>query len=218
VYEPRYSPDQLLRDLRKQGIKDKRVLSALQRVRREEFVPDEHRSVAYRNAPLPIGEGQTISQPLVVALMLQALRLKRTERVLEIGTGSGYQTAILAELSRSVVSVERHASLADEARERLDRMGYGNVSVHVANGTLGWPTGAPYDAIVTSAGAPEVPESLLAQLSENGRLILPVGSMIAQRLVLIRRKGSGFERTDRGSVRFVPLIGEDGWGGGASKN
>lgn len=208
-----YSPEQLWRELRRQGIDDEQVLAALKRVPREHFVSDGQRPLAYRNAPLPIGEGQTISQPFVIALMLQELRLTGTERALEIGTGSGYQAALLAQMAGSVVSVERHASLAESARSKLAELGYANVTVHVANGTLGWLPDAPYDAIVVSAGSPTVPNQLLEQLSDGGRLILPIGSMTAQELVLVRRRGGSFERVERGAVRFVPLVGREGWGG-----
>jgi protein-L-isoaspartate(D-aspartate) O-methyltransferase len=205
--------DQLFRELRKQGITDDRVLAAFQRVRREQFVDEHQHGAAYRNEPLPIGEGQTISQPFVVALMLQELRLDGSEHVLEIGTGSGYQTALLAELARSVVSVERHANLAEQARERLERLGYRQVTVQIANGTLGWPSSGPYDAILVSAAAPEVPTPLLQQLADGGRLIVPVGSMTAQELVLVTRSGERFSQRRLGAVRFVPLVGREGWGG-----
>jgi protein-L-isoaspartate(D-aspartate) O-methyltransferase len=205
--------ERLLRELRGQGITDSRVIAAFEQVRREQFVDEQQHGAAYRNEPLPIGEGQTISQPFVVALMLQELRLYGTEHVLEIGTGSGYQTALLAELAKSVVSVERHASLADRARERLARLGYLHVSVQIANGTLGWKAAAPYDAILVSAAAPEVPTPLLQQLAEGGRLILPVGSMTAQELVLVARSKDGYSQRRLGAVRFVPLVGREGWGG-----
>ena len=215
---PKYRLEKLLKELRKHGIGDERVLAALERVPRERFISGEQQELAYRNAPLPIGEGQTISQPFVVAFMLQELRLAGTEHVLEVGTGSGYQTALLAELTNSVVSTERHASLADGARQRLARLGYTNVAVYAADGTRGWPRNAPYDAIVVSAGAPEVPTALLDQLADGGRLILPVGSLVSQKLFLVQRRGEHFERYDRGDVRFVPLVGEEGWGGRASSN
>lgn len=209
--QPQYRPDALLAELRQFGISDERVLEAVARISREHFVSEEQRPLAYRNEPLPIGESQTISQPYVVALMLQELRLDGSERVLEIGTGSGYQTALLSSLARSVVSVERYTSLADAARERLAALQCQNVTIQVADGTLGWPTGAPYDAIVVSAAAPEVPTALLKQLADGGRLILPVGGRTAQELVLVSRHGQNFERHQRGPVRFVPLIGQEGW-------
>jgi protein-L-isoaspartate(D-aspartate) O-methyltransferase len=191
------------------------VLAAVGAVPREAFVAPELRHLAYRNAPLPIGEQQTISQPFVVAFMLQELQLGGDEKVLEIGTGSGYQTAILARLARRVVSIERIEILAEQATEVLEHLGIDNCEVHVANGSLGWPEQAPYDAIVVSAASPDVPDALTAQLAEGGRLILPVGSLTAQELMLVRRRGGQLHRENRGPVRFVPLIGEEGWGGGS---
>jgi protein-L-isoaspartate(D-aspartate) O-methyltransferase len=189
------------------------VLAAVGAVPREAFVAPELRHLAYRNAPLPIGEQQTISQPFVVAFMLQELQLSGDEKVLEIGTGSGYQTAILARLARRVVSIERIEVLAERATVVLGQLGIENCEVHVANGSLGWPEQAPYDAIVVSAASPDVPDALSAQLAEGGRLILPVGSLTAQELMLVRRRGGQLHRENRGPVRFVPLIGEEGWGG-----
>ncbi len=206
------SRTELVEELRQHGIADLRVLDAIGQVERERFVPPEERAQAYRNAPVPIGEGQTISQPYVVALMLQELRLTGDERVLEIGTGSGYQTALLAELVGQVASVERIDVFANRARALLADLGYVNVTVHLADGTLGWPEQAPYDAIVVSAGAPSVPDSLLAQLADGGRLIVPVGSRTAQELVLIERHGHELVQQHRVRVRFVPLLGHEAWG------
>lgn len=208
-----YSPEQLWRELRHQGIDDAQVLAAMKRVPREHFVAENQRALAYRNAPLPIGEGQTISQPFVIALMLQELKLTGSEKALEIGTGSGYQAAVLAEMADSVISLERHATLAERARLRLELLGCTNVTIHVADGSLGWPPEAPYDAVVVSAGSPSVPDQLLEQLADGGRLILPIGSMSAQELVLVKRQGDSFQRFERGAVRFVPLVGREGWGG-----
>jgi protein-L-isoaspartate(D-aspartate) O-methyltransferase len=207
---------ELVQELRRQGLDDERVLAAISRLPRERFVPAARPDLVYRNAPLPIGGGQTISQPYVVALMLAELRLRGDEKVLEVGTGSGYQTALLAELAAWVTSVERIESLAESARTLLAELGYRNVAIHLANGTLGWPPDAPYDAIVVSAAAPIVPDALLAQLGEGGRLILPVGSLQAQELLLVERQGDSFVQHRRGGVRFVPLLGEQGWEGSAT--
>jgi protein-L-isoaspartate(D-aspartate) O-methyltransferase len=201
----------LVAELRHDGVHDERVLAAIGAVPREEFVPPEHRASAYRNAPLPIGAGQTISQPLVVGLMTQALGLAGNERVLEVGTGSGYQAAVLCRLAAHIVSVERFAELAERARVVLDRIGCTNVDVHVSNGTLGWPDGAPYDAIIVTAGAPDVPQALVAQLADGGRLVIPVGDRASQELVLVTREGDTTRTQRLGPVRFVPLVGEEGW-------
>ena len=201
----------LVAELRREGVHDERVLAAIGAVPREEFVPPEHRADAYRNAPLPIGAGQTISQPLVVGLMTQALALTGTERVLEVGTGSGYQAAVLCRLAAQIISVERFPALAERARVVLARLGCANVAVYVSNGTLGWPAGAPYDAIIVTAGAPEVPEALVAQLGHGGRLVIPVGDRASQELVLVTRQGADVQTQRLGPVRFVPLVGEEGW-------
>ena len=201
----------LVDELRFDGIRDERVLAAVGRVPRDAFVPDERRDLAYRNAALPIGERQTISQPFVVALMTQELGLDGSERVLEIGTGSGYQTAILAELTAHVVSVERHATLLEGARRVLAQLGYRNLELHLSNGSLGWPAGAPYDRIIVTAAAPELPEPLLDQLGPRGRLILPVGVATQQELLLVTRDSDGLHQRRLGPVRFVPLVGQAGW-------
>lgn len=194
------------------GITDPLVVAAMGAVPREAFVAPGRRRAAYEERPLPIGEGQTISQPYVVALMTQALELTGTERVLEVGTGSGYQAAVLAAIVPRVVTVERRPALAAQARVTLDQLGVEGVEVHVGDGTRGWPPDAPYDAIVVTAGGPEVPPALVDQLAPGGRLVVPVGGRGAQRLVRVRRAADGSLATeDLGGVAFVPLVGEQGW-------
>ena len=196
-------------DLRSRGIGDRRVLDAMGTVHREAFVPDDQRRLAYRDRPLPIGSRQTISQPYIVALMADAAEVGPDDVVLEIGTGSGYGAAVLAELARRVVTIERHRSLAERAREALSSEQVDNVEVLVGDGTEGHADGGPYDAIVVTAAGPEVPEALLAQLAPGGRLIMPVGSPGgAQNLVRLRRSGDSFVRDDLGAVRFVPLVAD----------
>ena len=192
-------------------INDTRVLQAMARVPRDFFVSAECRGCAYEDIPLSIGFGQTISQPFIVALMTQALKLKETDIVLEVGTGSGYQTAILAELARKVVSVERISHLAESARSVLRNLGYDNVEVHLSGKVLGWPSEAPYDAIIVTAGSPRVPEGLLKQLSFKGRLVVPVGSRWEQELLQITKRKQGNEINRLGGCRFVPLLGEEAW-------
>lgn len=200
----------LLQHLRRE-IEDEAVLQAMARVPRELFVPSSSRNLAYEDIPLPIDVGQTISQPFIVALMTEALELTGTEKVLEIGTGSGYQAAILAELAWWVVTVERHQKLADAARKLLAELGYTNVEVHLAEKTLGWRKAAPYQAIIVTAGAPKVPQELLDQLAEGGRLLIPVGSRYEQELLkIIKRKGELLSQ-DLGACRWVPLIAEGAW-------
>ncbi len=197
--------------IRDRGVRDPRVLDAMLRVPRHEFVTEDFVSGAYADQPLPIGEGQTISQPFMVGAMTQALELEGEERVLEIGTGSGYQAAVLALLAREVHSVESVATLAAIARERLSRLGYKNVHVHTGDGTLGWPTAAPYDAIVVTAAAPHVPSPLVEQLAEGGRMVIPVGPPTEQELLLVRKiKGRTTSETLH-YCRFVPLLGRHGW-------
>ena len=193
------------------GIRDKRVLEAMRKVPRHLFVDEALWDQAYGDFPLPIGEGQTISQPYIVARMTEELGLKGDERVLEIGTGSGYQTAILAELSRQVFSVERIPSLLQRARAVLDRLGYRNVMIKLDDGTWGWKDYAPFDAIMVTAGAPVVPEPLLEQLNDPGVMVVPVGDEYSQVLTkIIKRDGKVFTETLEG-VRFVKLIGDHGW-------
>ena len=193
------------------GIRDARVLAAFDAVPRELFVSDEQREHAYADSPLPIGHGQTISQPFVVALTAEALQLRGDERVLEIGSGSGYAAAILGVLAREVITIERIAELAAAAAANLRRANIANVTVHVGDGTLGWTEGAPYDAIAVAASAPMPPPSLLHQLAIGGRLVLPYGRYDDQRLVKITREPGRFVETDLGAVRFVPLVGAQGW-------
>jgi protein-L-isoaspartate(D-aspartate) O-methyltransferase len=192
-------------------IKDKRVLSAMSRVPRELFVPLHLAHMAYDDGPLPIGLNQTISQPYIVALMTEKLKLTGNEKVLELGTGSGYQTAILAELAHRVVTTERLPELMEKARLILEHLGYKNIEMHLAEETLGWKAGAPYDAIISTAGAPRVPDSLTAQLAIEGRMVIPVGSRYDQELHLIIRHKKGNEVINLGGCRFVSLIGKDAW-------
>ena len=198
--------------LEARDVRDPRVLGAMRRVPRDAFLPDVPAELAYGDYPQPIGEDQTISQPLMVALMTEALELWGDEKVLEIGTGCGYQTAILAELCASVVSIERHASLADRARRTLEALGYRNVSVHAGDGTLGWPKEAPFQRILITAGAPRVPQPLLEQLDEGGVLVAPVGDRITQELVAVHKGAGGSLRcVHHGACTFVPLVGREGW-------
>jgi protein-L-isoaspartate(D-aspartate) O-methyltransferase len=192
--------------LHARGISDERVLEAMWRVPRDQFVAPEYRAQAYADHPLPIGEGQTISQPYIVASMLESLQLKPQDKVLEIGTGSGYATALLAELTAQVFSLERHSTLADEARQVLQALGYTNVRVLTGDGSLGLPAEAPFDAILVSAAAVEVPPRLVAQLAEEGRMIIPVGFDDSQQLQLIRMINGTPIISPRELVRFVPLI------------
>jgi len=200
------------RQLRRRGITDERVLAAMTRVPRELFVPERLAARAYDDGALPIGHRQTISQPFVVATLCSLLALEGHERVLDVGTGSGYQAAVLAELAAEVVTIERIAALADEARARLAAAGYANVDVHVGDGSLGVPERAPFDGIAVAAAAPTVPPALYAQLADGGRLVLPRGSRWGQELVLVERgPDRPIERTSI-PCRFVPLLGDEGFG------
>lgn len=200
------------RQLVGRGIHDPRVLSAFRAVPRERFVPEAQRRGAYDDCPLPIGAGQTISQPYMVALMTQTLQVAAGQRVLEIGTGSGYQTAILAEVGARVYTVERIAQLSETAREALRDLGYAEIEYRVGDGTLGWPEEAPFDRIVVTAGAPRTPPSLTAQLADGGRMVIPVGAGTQQDCVLVTREGDATRTWRFCPCRFVRLIGREGWG------
>jgi protein-L-isoaspartate(D-aspartate) O-methyltransferase len=197
-------------DQLRRNIHDQRVIDAMERVPREHFVPEDQADHAYDDGPLPIGEGQTISQPLIVAMMTEALALTGEDRVLEVGTGSGYQAAVLANLARQVVTVERFQNLAEAAKQRLNDLP--NVRVEVAKeGILGWPDTAPYEAVIVTAAAPYVPQMLLDQVVDGGRIIIPVGPRDQQELLLVTRRGEGISRKSLGGCRFVPLIGSQAW-------
>jgi protein-L-isoaspartate(D-aspartate) O-methyltransferase len=198
--------------IRRRGIDNETVLQAMRSVPRHQFVPVDLVNRAYADEPLPIGEGQTISQPYMVAAMTACLNLRGAENVLEIGTGCGYQAAVLACVSREVHTVEFRPELARAAAERLSRLGYSNVKVHVGDGSAGWAEFAPYDAILVAAGAPIVPQPLLQQLADGGQMIVPVGTENLQVLVYARRSGSDFVIEKREACRFVPLVGRHGWG------
>lgn len=200
-----------LLDRLRRDVPDDRVIGAMERVPRELFVPEGSKHLAYEDIPVPIGEGQTISQPYIVALMMRGLAVRRTDKALEIGTGSGYQAAILAELASRVISVERIAALAESARERLASLGYTNVDVVLAEERLGWEKEAPYDAMVVAAGAPKLVRGLMDQIAVGGRLVIPVGSRDSQRLTKVTRTGEGFSVETMGECRFVPLVGEEAW-------
>ena len=202
---------QLVETLRKKGINDLAVLKAFAEVPRHLFVPEGVRHRAYEDSPLPIAQGQTISQPFVQATYLQALALKGDEKVLEVGTGSGYQTALLAQLVAMVFSIERHGALAQEAKKVLDQGGVTNISVMVGDGTLGWRPYAPYDAILVAAASPDIPQPLLEQLAEGGHLVIPIGGRHTQQLVMVERQGNKYPRQKLADVRFVPLVGELGY-------
>jgi protein-L-isoaspartate(D-aspartate) O-methyltransferase len=193
------------------GVRDPRVLAAMRKVPRHLFVPSHLWAEAYGDYPLPIGEDQTISQPYIVALMTQMLELKDTDRVLELGTGSGYQAAILAEVAAEVYTIDRVQSLSDRAREILESLGYTNIKLRVGDGTLGWPEEAPFDAIIVTAGAPQIPRPLTEQLAQGGRLVIPVGDQYTQTLTLVRQTPEGLKFEYEGGCRFVRLIGKYGW-------
>jgi protein-L-isoaspartate(D-aspartate) O-methyltransferase len=209
-----FQRDVMIRDhLKARGIRDQAVLKAMREVPREEFVNEHFLEKAYGDHPLPIAEGQTISQPYIVAYMTQSLELKAADRLLEIGTGSGYAAAVLSRIVTTVYSVEHLSRLVQEAQQRLERIGYTNIVIHEGDGTLGWPEHAPYDAIVVTAGAPEVPQPLLDQLAIGGRLVIPVGRFTdMQELIRVRRISEcDYHSEELCGVRFVPLIGAAGW-------
>ena len=193
------------------GIKDPRVIAAMKKVPRHLFVEEALQSQAYNDHPLPIGEKQTISQPYMVAIMTEALQLKEKGKVLEIGAGSGYQTAILAELAEKVFSIERIRSLAIKARQLLYELGYFNVEIKIFDGTHGWVEETPFDAIIVTAGAPDIPQPLLDQLAMDGRLVIPVGDAYVQDLMRVTKTKEGIKKEDLGGCRFVKLIGKYGW-------
>jgi protein-L-isoaspartate(D-aspartate) O-methyltransferase len=199
------------RQLRRRGIGDERVLAAMGEVPREEFVPEAYRGRAYADSALPIGAEQTISQPWIVAAICQALALKGGERILDVGSGSGYSSAVLAHLAAEVVGIERHASLAEGARRVLDRLGIENARLLVGDGSRGLPERAPFEAIAVHATAPAPPRALLAQLTDDGRLVAPIAADTADLLTVFERHGDELRRTEIGPCRFVPLIGEEGY-------
>ncbi len=197
--------------LRRRGIRDERVLTAMAKVPRDAFVAPEDAPNAYGDSPLPIGAGQTISQPYIVAAMLEQLELRPQDRVLEVGTGTGYEAAILGELTAEVWTIERQPELAETARSILQRLGYANVHVVQGDGSRGLPDQAPFDKILVAAAAPRIPEMLIEQLADGGKMIVPVGTRQEQQLQLIRKTGDQVTVTPRDLCRFVPLVGEQGW-------
>ncbi len=210
-----YEPERhymVQQQLRKRGIADERVLAAFEEVPRHLFVPERLRYAAYDDNPLPIGQGQTISQPYIVALMLSLLALRGDECVLELGTGSGYQAALLSKLAAEVHTIELVPELGAAARTLLAQLGYGNVHVHIGDGSLGWPDAAPYPAIIAAAAAPRVPQPLLDQLAEGGRLVLPVARDYEQLLKVFTRNGADYDERTIAPVAFVPMRGKFGWG------
>jgi protein-L-isoaspartate(D-aspartate) O-methyltransferase len=207
---------ELVERIRERGIHDLEILRLFDLVPRHEFVPEAVQHRAYEDAPVPIGFGQTASQPSLQALYMQLLEIEPTDKVLEIGTGSGYQTAILAHLADRVYSIDRIGELSSRARAALDRLRLSNVALLVGDGTIGWSRYAPYDAILVSAAAPDVPEPLLEQMAVGGRMLVPVGGRDVQRLLLIRREPDGYHSTEITDCTFVPLLGRFGWADGAA--
>jgi protein-L-isoaspartate(D-aspartate) O-methyltransferase len=208
---PRQRERMVAEQLEARGIRDARVLEAMRRVPRHLFVEEALASQAYGDYPLPIGDKQTISQPFIVAQMTEALGLTGTEKVLEIGTGSGYQTAVLAELAAKVYSVERVRSLYDRARRILEQLKHYNVAIKLGDGTLGWEDAAPFEAIIVTAAAPKVPEPLVKQLADGGRLVIPVGDRYNQELIRVTKRGDKLKEENMGGCRFVPLVGSHAW-------
>lgn len=209
--EFRGARERLVDTLRQKGIRDLSVLRAIEMTPRHAFIPTGLRHRAYEDSPLPIGSGQTISQPFVHARYLELLQLTGKEKVLEIGTGSGYQTVLLAHLVAQVFSIERIPALFQQAREAIQRAGVNNVSLLLGDGTVGWREYSPYDAILVGAGAPSMPQPLIEQLADGGRLLVPIGDRAEQKLVVAQRKGDRIETTEVAPVRFVPLVGTHGW-------
>lgn len=209
--KPHVGQQKLERLLREQGITDERVLDAFNKVPRHLFVDGFMYGQAYDDNALPIGFGQTISQPYVVALMTQLLKLEKDEKILEIGTGSGFQTAILAQFSRRIYTIERHRELGDAARKRLREMGYENIIFKVGDGTIGWVQSGPFDKIIVTAGAPVLPQRLVEQLADHGRMIIPTGNQQLQNLEVYERNGNEIRHYTAAKVKFVPLIGSQGW-------
>ena len=203
--------ERMVADLARRGIRARSVLRAMRQVPREQFVDPGFEESAYEDSALPIAHGQTISQPYVVALMIEAAQVGPGDRVLEVGAGSGYAAAVLGHIASGVVAVERNPALAAQARARVAALGLQHVQVAVGDGSAGWPGAGPFDAILVAAGGPRVPEALKAQLAEGGRLVMPVGGATEQRLVKLTRRGEHFEQQDIAGVRFVPLIGAQGW-------
>jgi len=201
--------------IKRRGITDERVLAAMEEVPRHEFVEEGLKGVAYQDGPLPIGLDQTISQPYIVALMTELLDVSEEHKVLEVGTGSGYQAAVISLLAMSVITVERVPKLFKEAKDTLRKLGYNNITVVMADGSIGYREYAPYDRIIVTAAAPSVPDDLINQLADNGKIVIPVGDIISQQLVVLRKEGSKTIRTDSIGVRFVPLRGRKGWQDGA---
>ena len=203
--------EMVLTQLERRGIRDQRVLDAMGKVKRHHFVEPAFRDRAYDDSPLPIDEGQTISQPYIVARMTELLELQPTDKVLEIGTGSGYQAAVLAELCHKVYSIERHMSLLQKARKALDEQGYTNVVLKQADGTIGWKEYSPFDKIIITAAAPKFPKTLFTQLKDGGLMVFPMGEKRTQELVLVQRSGEEAIMKEVGQVAFVPLVGREGW-------
>jgi protein-L-isoaspartate(D-aspartate) O-methyltransferase len=197
--------------IRGRGLRDPAVIAAMAAVPRETFVPPHLANAAYEDCALPIAEGQTISQPYIVAAMLAAARLEARDRVLEVGAGSGYAAAVISRIAAQVYGIERNDTLARTATARLQALGYGNIELATGDGSAGWPGAAPFDAIIVSAGGPRVPEALKRQLADGGRLVMPVGAPGDQRLLRLIRHGDEFDQDDLGGVRFVALVGEEGW-------
>jgi protein-L-isoaspartate(D-aspartate) O-methyltransferase len=195
------------------GVRDRRVLDAMRAVPREAFVSDGFEEFAYEDGPLPIDSGQTISQPYIVALMIESAELQPTDRVLEVGAGSGYAAAVMSRIARKVHAIERHALLTDEARRRIGELGYSNIELRTGDGTCGWPEKAPFDAILVAAGGPTTPEALKEQLAVGGRLVIPVGEQIGEQVLckVTRTARKTWESENLGGVAFVPLIGAQGW-------